>query len=148
MQFVDIVFWYWWMMAVGFLAIELLVPGFFFLWLAISAFVVGLLMLLVPLISLEVQLMLFSVLSMITVLGWRRYAGHRKAATTDHPFLNQRGAEYIGQTFNLVTPIENGKGKIKVGDSLWSVRGPDCPSNCKVKVIGIQGTIFEVERIA
>jgi membrane protein implicated in regulation of membrane protease activity len=145
MQALEIVFWYWWMLAVGFLAIELLAPGFFFLWLAVSSFIVGLLMLFVPMISLEIQLMLFSVLSVLTVLGWRQFAGHRKTAATDHPLLNQRGAQYIGRTFNLVTPIENGVGKIKVGDSIWSVRGPDCPLDSKVKVIGIQGTVFEVE---
>jgi membrane protein implicated in regulation of membrane protease activity len=145
MQAVEIVFWYWWMLAVGFLAIELLAPGFFFLWLAVSSFIVGLLMLFVPLISLEIQLMLFSVLSVLTVLGWRQFARHRKTIVSDHPFLNQRGAQYIGRTFSLVTPIENGEGKIKVGDSLWLVRGPDCSQDCKVKVIGIKGTVFDVE---
>lgn len=145
MQALEIVFWYWWMLAVGFLAIELLAPGFFFLWLAVSSFIVGLLMLFVPLISLEIQLMLFSVLSVLTVLGWRQFARHRKTIVSDHPFLNQRGAQYIGRTFSLVTPIENGEGKIKVGDSLWLVRGPDCSKDCKVKVIGIKGTVFDVE---
>lgn len=140
-----IVFWYWWMLAVGFLVLELLVPGFFFLWLAISAFVVGSVLLILPIASLEMQILMFSLLSVISVLGWRKYAGARKIEKTDHPFLNQRGAQYIGRTFSLVTPIEDGQGKIKVGDSVWLVRGKDCPLGSKVKVVAVKGTVFEVE---
>lgn len=144
MSGLEIVFWYWWVLAVGFLAIELLAPGFFFLWLAVSAFIVGSILLMIPVAPFEVQLLLFSVLAVISILVWRRYVS-AKSQESDHPFLNQRGAQYIGRTFNLVTPIENGHGKIKVGDSLWLVHGEDCPLGSKVKVVGIKGTVFDVE---
>ena len=145
MQEFEIVFWYWWVLAVGFLAIELLAPGFFFLWLAVSAFVVGSVLLILPVVSFEMQLFLFSVLAVASILVWRRFVS-AKAQESDHPFLNQRGAQYIGRTFNLVTPIENGQGKIKVGDSLWLVRGEDCPLGSKVKVVAVTGTVFNVEK--
>lgn len=141
----EIVFWYWWVVAVGFLAIELLAPGFFFLWLAVSAFVVGSVLLMIPSASFEIQLLLFSVLAVTSILVWRRYVS-AKAQESDHPLLNQRGAQYIGRTFTLVTPIENGQGKIKVGDSLWLVQGQDCPLGSKVKVMAVKGTIFEVQQ--
>ncbi|MDD2761186.1 MAG: NfeD family protein [Methylomonas sp.] len=141
----EIVFWYWWVLAVGFLAIELLAPGFFFLWLAVSAFVVGSVLLMLPSIGFEMQLLLFSVLAVTSILVWRRYVS-AKAQESDHPLLNQRGAQYIGRIFNLVTPIENGQGKIKVGDSLWLVHGEDCPMGVKVKVVAVKGTILDVER--
>lgn len=139
-----VVFWYWWVLAVGFLAIELLAPGFFFLWLAVASFVVGSILLMIPFIPFEVQLLLFSVLAVTSILVWRRYVS-AKAQESDHPLLNQRGAQYIGRTFNVVTAIENGHGKIKVGDSLWLVRGEDCPQGSKVKVVAVKGTVFEVE---
>jgi len=137
-------FWYWWVLAVGFLAIELLAPGFFFLWLSVSAFVVGSILLMIPSASLEVQLLLFSILAVTSILVWRRFVS-AKSQESDHPLLNQRGAQYIGRTFNLVTPIENGQGRIKVDDTLWKVRGQDCPLGSKVKVVGVKGTIFDVE---
>lgn len=145
MNELEIIFWYWWVLAVGFLAIELLAPGFFFLWLAVSAFVVGSVLLMIPVVPFEVQLFLFSVLAVASILVWRRFVS-AKAQDSDHPFLNQRGAQYIGRTFNLITPIENGQGKIKVGDSLWSVHGEDCPLGSKVKVVAIKGTVFDVEK--
>lgn len=140
----DVVFWYWWVLAVGFLAIELLAPGFFFLWLAVSAFVVGSVLLMIPATSFEIQLLLFSVLAVISILVWRRYVS-AKAQESDHPLLNQRGAQYIGRTFNVVTAIENGQGKVKVADGLWKVQGQDCPAGTKVRVVAVKGTVFEVE---
>lgn len=137
-------FWYWWVLAVGFLAIELLAPGFFFLWLSVSAFVVGSILLMLPSLSFEMQLLLFSILAVISILVWRRYVS-AKSQESDQPLLNQRGAQYVGRTFSVVVAIENGQGKIKVGDSLWMVEGEDCPAGSKVKVIAVKGTVLEVE---
>ena len=137
-------FWYWWVLAVGFLAVELLAPGFFFLWLSVSAFVVGSILLMLPSLTFEVQLLLFSVLAVISILVWRRYVS-AKSQESDQPLLNQRGAQYIGRTFSVVVAIENGQGKINVGDSLWMVEGEDCPAGSKVKVIAVKGTVLEVE---
>jgi len=145
MDATQIEFWYWWVLATGFLAIELLAPGFFFLWLAVSGFVVGSLVWMQPAVSFEVQLLVFSVLAVASVLVWRRYF-HAKDQQSDQPLLNKRGAQYIGRTFNLVTAIENGQGKIKVDDTTWKVQGPDCPLGSKVKVLNVKGVVFEVER--
>lgn len=142
----DIVFWYWWMLAVGFLGLEMLVTGFFFLWLAVSAFVTGSLLLVIPVMSFDVQLLLFSLMAIVAVMTWRRYV-NAKAQTSDHPLLNRRGAQYVGRTFYLVDAIENGQGKIKVDDTLWKVRGQDCPIGSKVKVVAVNGTVFDVETV-
>ncbi|MCQ8104479.1 NfeD family protein [Methylomonas sp. SURF-2] len=140
----EIVFWYWWVVAVGFLAVELLAPGFFFLWLAVSAFVVGSILLMIPSAPFEVQLLLFSLMAVASIMVWRRYVS-AKSQESDQPLLNRRGAQYIGRVFNVVTAIENGQGKIKVGDSLWQAQGEDCPVGTKVKVVAVKGTVFEVE---
>lgn len=141
----EVVFWYWWVLAVGFLAVEIIVTGFFFLWLSVSAFIVGTVLLLMPSTSFEMQLFLFSVLAVSSIWAWRKYARTRKVEQTDHPFLNKRGEQYVGRTFDLVAAIENGQGKIKVGDSLWKVQGEDCPLGTKVKVVAVKGTVFVVE---
>ncbi|NJA06002.1 NfeD family protein [Methylococcaceae bacterium WWC4] len=140
----DIVFWYWWVAAVAFLGLEILVSGFFFLWLAVAAFVTGALLLVVPVMGFNVQVLLFSAMAIAAVLAWRRYAG-AKSQTSDHPLLNRRGAQYVGRTFNLVEAIENGQGKIKVDDTIWKVHGEDCPVGGKVKVVAVNGTVFDVE---
>jgi membrane protein implicated in regulation of membrane protease activity len=143
---VEFVFWYWWVAAVALLGIEMLSPGFFFLWMGFSAFVTGLLFFIMPFMSSNFQLMIFAVLSVVSVLWWRSYM-NKHPEETDHPHLNRRGAQYIGKTFTLIEAIENGQGRIKVADSPWKVEGDDCPVGSTVKVIAVDGTIFKVIRV-
>ena len=140
------VFWYWWVLALILLVVEILAPGFFFLWMAISGFVTGALVLLLPATGMAIQIFLFSVLSIVTIIIWKFY-GKKHPITSDHPLLNKRGDQYIGRVFSLYEPIKNGQGKIKVDDSIWKVHGEDCDINSRVKVIAIRGTVFEVERL-
>ena len=140
----DILFWHWWIAAVVLLSVEMLSAGFFFLWMAVSALITGLVLLVMPSMSLELQLFIFSVLSMLSVLIWKRYLVQHPVKT-DHPYLNQRGAEYIGQSFTVVEAIKNGRGKVKVADSRWTAQGEDCPIGSSVKVIAVDGTLFKVE---
>ena len=140
------VFWYWWVLALILLAVEILAPGFFFLWMAISGFVTGALVLLIPVASMNIQVLVFSVLSVVNIIVWKFYS-KKHPIESDHPLLNKRGVQYIGRVFNLHEPIKNGQGKIKVDDSIWKVHGEDCDINSRVKVIAIRGTVFEVERL-
>jgi len=141
-----IVFWNWWVLALVLLVVELLAPGFFFLWLAAAAFVTGGLLLLIPAIGIDLQVLIFSVLSVAAITAWKLY-GKKHPIATDHPLLNKRGDQYIGRVFSLYKPIENGEGKIKVDDSIWKVHGEDCDITTKVKVIAVRGTVFDVERV-
>ncbi|WP_262965328.1 NfeD family protein [Methylobacter psychrophilus] len=139
------VFWYWWVIALILLVVEILAPGFFFLWMAISGVVTGALVLLIPVITINMQVLIFSVLSVVTIILWKLY-GKKYPITSDHPLLNKRGTQYIGRVFSLYEPIKNGEGKIKVDDSIWKVHGEDCDINTQVKVIAIRGTVFDVEK--
>ncbi len=143
---IELVFWHWWVLAVFLLVIELLSPGFFFLWMAISGFVTGCVVLLMPSISLDMQVFIFSILSVAAILIWKVYV-KKHPIETDKPLLNKRSAQFIGRVFALIEPIENGQGKIKVDDSIWKVRGEDCDIGAKVKVIGADGVILDVEII-
>jgi membrane protein implicated in regulation of membrane protease activity len=139
-------FWYWWVLAFVLLILEMLTPGFFFMWLAVSGFITGLLVWLFPALSINMQVLLFSVFSVLAITAWRFY-GKKLSLATDQPLLNKRGAQYIGRVFNLHEPIENGQGKIKVDDTIWKVQGEDCDIHTKVKVTGIRGTVFDVEKV-
>jgi inner membrane protein len=143
---VEFVFWYWWVLAFVFLILEMLTPGFFFMWLAVSGLVTGLLVWMLPMLGLNVQVFIFSVISVLAVTAWRLY-GKKYPDETDQPLLNKRGAQYIGRVFSLHEPIVNGQGKMKVDDSIWKVHGEDCDINTKVKVTAIRGTVFDVEKV-
>jgi len=140
----QIVFWHWWILAGILLILELTAPAFFFLWLGFAAGAVGLILLVFPSISLEAQLVLFAVTSVIAIFAWRKYR-ETHPQTTDEPNLNRRGHQYIGRVFTLAEPIVNGTGKVKVDDSTWRVKGPDLDAGTAIKVTGIDGVIFIVE---
>jgi membrane protein implicated in regulation of membrane protease activity len=145
MEWLDhIVFWHWWILAGLILILELTAPVFFFLWLGMAAAAVGLLLLVFPTIPLEIQLVLFGALSIVAVLAWRRYR-EKQRPVSDQPNLNRRGQQYIGRIFTLAQPIVNGVGKVVVDDSRWRVKGPDLPTGTKIRVQGVDGTIFVVE---
>lgn len=130
-----------WLVAAAVLGIlEALFPGAVFLWFAIAATIVGVLTSLLKL-GWEWQLLLFGVLSLASVGAWRRF---RRAPVEPLPTLNRRGRQYEGQWCEIIDPIENGFGKAKLGDSVWTVKGPDLPVGSRVRVIAIDGTVLEV----
>ncbi len=141
----QVVFWHWWILAGVLLILELTSPAFFFLWVGIAAAAVGFLMLLFPGQPIELQLVLFSVLSIVAVVAWRRYR-ERHPPVSDQPLLNQRGRQYRDRVFTLHHPIVNGVGKVEVDDSTWRVKGPDLPAGTQVRVIDVDGVVFVVEQ--
>jgi membrane protein implicated in regulation of membrane protease activity len=147
MEWLDtILFWHWWILAGVLLILELTLPVFFFLWLGIAAAATGLITLVFPGLPLETQLVMFSVLSVIAVIAWRRYR-ESHPATTDQPNLNRRGRQYVGREFTLDNPVVNGVGKVTVDDSTWRVRGPDLPAGSQVRVRDVDGVVFIIEPV-
>lgn len=143
-----ITFWHWWILAVLFLLLDILILelGTFFLWLAMAAMGVGGILYFLPVLQIEFQLLLFSALSIATLLLGRALLSKYKVVS-DHPHLNRRGSEFIGQTFTLIEPIVDGMGRVKAGDNSWLVEGTDCLAGTKVKVVGVNGTRLKIELI-
>ena len=137
-----IVFWYWWALAAVLLVFEMMLPGVVFLVLAIGAGVAGAMLLIAGDVSLEIQLVVFAIVSVVSAIGLRRYLrGLLPRAST----LNARGESLVGQIFVLDQPILGGRGRIKLGDGSWSITGPDMVAGAKVRVAAVSGTELRVE---
>lgn len=134
-------YWHWWILGAGLLILEIFAPGAFFLWLAIAAGVTGLATFLLPAMGWEYQLLVFSVLAVVSIVAWRQYL--RKHPTeTDRPTLNRRGEQYVGRIFTLAEPIVNGEGKVRVDDTTWKIRGEDCAVGARIKIMDVDGTVL------
>lgn len=140
-------FWYWWIAGLVLIAIEVFMPGTFFLWMGVAAGVVGVVLLVDPSMSLDYQLLIFAAVSVGAVAAWRLFLRTRPPVT-DEPALNRRGSQYLGRVFVLSAAIDNGVGTIRVDDTIWKVAGPDLPAGAKVRVTGVDGTILLVEPAA
>ena len=141
-----IVFWYWWALAAVLLVFEMMLPGVVFLFLAMGAAAAGLVLLIASDLSLEWQLVIFAVVSVVSAVGLRRTL--RRLQHVDAPAtstLNARGEALVGQIFGLDAPILNGRGRIILGDGSWTVTGADMVKGARVRVISVSGTELKVE---
>lgn len=138
-------FWHW--IAIGFslMALEILLPSFFFLWLGVAALAVGLIMLAVPDMLWSIQWTLFAVLGVGSFFAARTFIKGKKHEHNSST-LNKRASHWVGEVVVIETAIVNGRGKATVGDSIWSVTGPDMAAGAKAKVVGVDGTELKVEK--
>ncbi|MCC3862489.1 NfeD family protein [Pseudemcibacter aquimaris] len=146
-MFDDFVFnhWFWFILSLCLFALEMAVPGVIFMWLAFAGIIVGGVVLIDPSMGWEMQFIIFSVLGIISVYAGRTYLRKNPIESEDDK-LNDRGARYIGNRYNLERPMENGEGKVRIGDSLWLVRGDfTADVGTSVKVVGADGVVLLVE---
>jgi len=139
-----IIFWYWWALAAALLVAEMLLPGVVFLFLAIGAFVSGLLLLIASDLSLELQLAVFAIFAVLSAVGLRPFLKGLQNKTADST-LNARSEALVGKVFVLDQPILAGRGRIMLGDGSWIVTGPDMVAGAKVRVAAVSGTELRVE---
>ena len=139
-------FWHWWALGGVLAIVEVFAPGFTFLWQGVAAGLVGCLLLVWQGLGLPGQVLAFAILSVASVIAWRRV---QKAhpILTDEPNLNRRGAQYVGQRGRLVAPIVNGRGRIELADGSWPAAGPDLAAGASVEVTGAEGTLLQVRPV-
>lgn len=137
--------WVWLSLGVLLAAAEIVMPGFFLIWLGAAAVVTGVVAWVVP-IGVPAQLGIFALLSFVALYGARRWLKANPITSAD-PHLNQRGGRLVGEILTLTRAIEDGRGRAKVGDGEWPVRGPDAPEGSKVRVTGTDGNVLVVEPV-
>ena len=137
---------WWWLLAAALLAlVELVAPGIFSVWIAAAAALTGAAVLAFDL-PVAFQLALFALLSIAAVAAGRRWYERNPVDSSD-PMLNDRTARLVGQTVTVATAIRGGEGRVRVGDSVWSARGPDADEGARVRVTGAEGACLRVEPV-
>lgn len=135
--------WNWMILAAVLLVLEMLAPGIFLMWFGFAAAATGLVVFRYDIVW-QWQLIWFCGLSLAAVLLANRYL-RQHPLESDQPLLNKRAAQLVGQSFDLAEPIENGRGSIRVGDTIWRVEGPELPRGARIKVVGTDGSVLKVE---
>lgn len=78
---------------------------------------------------------------------WRRYREQQRELNS--PLASHRsGHSHIGQIVVLEQGLQNGAGRIRLGNRDWAVRGPNLPAGAKARVTGVDGTVLLVDRVA
>lgn len=139
--------WSWWVLGVILLILEIVVPGVFLFWIGLAGVATGLLSLMLwgsAIWAWQVQVVTFVVLAFVAVLIGRTVL-KRGETDSDEPHLNQRAESLVGRVVTVTEAIENGRGRVKVGDTTWSVSGPDAPAGAKVRIVSAVGNELRVD---
>ena len=135
----------WWVIGIVLVIGEVVLPGTFLIWFAFAAFGVGLIGVVVDLSGMN-QVVVFGLLSFASLsLG---YLMRKRRGDPEVPAFADRTQAYMGKTYTVGEAIENGQGKIQVGDSVWLAEGEDCVVGGSVKVSGSRGNVLLIEVVS
>ncbi len=138
--------WTWIVAGLILLGLEVVLPGTFFLWFGVSAIIVGIVALIFPALAWQAELIGFVALAVVLVIvGRRYYAGGLGRIRPSG--LNERAQNLVGRETVLGEPIVDGRGRIRVDDTVWRIVGPDMPSGSRVRVTGADGSVLRVEKL-
>jgi membrane protein implicated in regulation of membrane protease activity len=138
--------WNWMVLGFLLLALEIVVPGFFLLWIGIAALLTGALSLQLwdaGFWTWQIQVLVFLALSLLAAFAGKKIMGSR-ADESDQPLLNRRSAQLVGRTATLSEPISDGRGRLRLDDTLWRITGPDLPAGARVRVVGVSPSELEL----
>lgn len=143
----NIEYWHWLVLGLVLVIVEMLAPTAILLWFGLAAGIIGALMLLLPDMVWQVQIVLFSIFSISTLFAWKAYVKkHPAQEDATYATLNKRGDDLIGRTFTLEEDVVNNYAKISVDDTMWKIRcDQDVATGERVKVIRVDGTVLIVE---
>ncbi len=71
---------------------------------------------------------------------------HPGLSLTDEPTLNRPARGLVGRSAIVTEAISHGRGKVRIGDSVWIAEGPDTPAGARLRVTGASGTVLIVEQ--
>ncbi|WP_395292085.1 NfeD family protein [Enterobacter kobei] len=128
------------------LAAEMLGSNGYLLWSGVAAVITGLVVWLLPL-DWAWQGALFAVLTLVAAWLWWRWLNRQVSEQKPlDAHLNQRGQQIVGKRFTLDTPLVNGRGHMRVGDSSWPVvADDDLSAGTRVEVIAVEGITLRVK---
>jgi len=91
------------------------------------------------------QIIVFAAASCAScVMGYFVYRAFARQRTGGAA-LNQRDLMVTGAKGVVCDPLRNGRGKVRLGDSVWLAEGPDLAEGTPVTVKSVRGTTLVVE---
>ena len=132
--------WWAWIVLAGVLGLaEMHVPGAYLMWIALGAALTALADVAFGL-SLEGQLGVFALASALSCgAGFFVYRLMQPGGRGEAP-LNDPHRAMLGMRGTVCEAFLSGRGKVRVGDSVWLATGPDLAEGAPVVVSGVRGT--------
>jgi len=137
-----------WILAIGSVVVavaELQCPGYYLIWIAAGGAIAALASFAFDLSS-TAQISVFIVSCSLSCI-WGYFVYQRMIRSSEgNPPLNQRNLEMVGAKGVVTQALENGQGKVKLGDSVWLAEGPNLKTGTPVIVKEVRGTVVLVAK--
>lgn len=134
----------WFIIGMVCIALEIFVPGLFFLWIGLAAIFVSLSSYFLD-ISPETALLMFS----ICAICWS-YLGYvlikKKSKPNVNETLNKRSEQLVGYEFVLANDIIDGKGRETIQGVSWIIISDNYKHGTRVRVTSIDGNYVYIQR--
>ncbi len=137
---------FWGCVALVLIGCETLAPGIFLLWLGFAAAGVFVLLLIGLPLSMVMQTVIFVILSFLSIGVYWKYF-RKTGMQSDQPMLNKKQDQMLGLVLNLESAINNGYGRVKIGDAFWQVQGADTAEGTVVRVVAVHEGVLLVEPV-
>lgn len=146
MQFL---WWYWIVLGVALVLLELAVPTFFLVWFGVGAIIVGAALAVAPQLSLAWQILLWIACSVAFIALWfkvfKRGAFKTRAGMSSGAAIGE-----IGLATRPMRPFEKGEVRFQkplLGADVWeSVADEEIRAGERVRVLGVEGNTVKVGR--
>ena len=143
----EIQWWIWLVFGMALILLELLLPTFYILWFGIGAVLVSAITFLAPTLQLDMQVLLWAVLSGVTTAVWFRLFRRKK------PDLRWTAGSVIGEVGLLTAGVsEFHKGRVRfqkpvLGNEEWvCIADSEIPSGERVRLTAVEGNTVRVTR--
>ena len=135
--------WHWMTAGLLICAVELFAPTTILLWPGVAAIATGVITLLLPEMSWQIQVALFAFLAVATTFAGRQF--YKNKPDSGGSSLNRPADKLIGRKITVIDAITNGVGGTFIDGNRWRVVGPDTDAGAVMEVVAMDGSSLVVE---
>jgi len=147
----SLLYWHWILLGIALVLMEIALPSFITLWLGAAAIVVGLLLLAMPDMSFTLQILIWTVMSVLLTWGWFKFM---KPLSVDRTMAGLSREQIIGQAGQVLrVPLDGGKGLLRfpapiLGADEWQFISQDeLKVGDRVRVTELSGNSLIVSKV-
>lgn len=125
--FTELTWWHWLALGLLLFGIEMMTGTFDLLMVAIASAVTAMFAAFAPesIAGWQGQLLVFGLAAAALVIGGRTLFASARRAPPEHPTLNKRMAQLVGQRGEVTRDLSSGHGQVRIGDTVWGAEAAD-----------------------